>query len=173
MRASELSERKRRLRWLLQCFFMFLTMAAFLFIADEDLHRTAVVSVVGATSLGSTAFLAFVAHRSYMAHSRRIISSYLIAIVIGIAFYHFVVEIRLLYLPISAHHLIFICAAASAAIAMLAMTLLRVEHAPAAGLALGLVMRYWDLHMLMSLMIFVILIAVIKYWLRDWLVTID
>tara|TARA_R110000868_G_scaffold69261_1_gene204144 strand:- start:21312 stop:21833 length:522 start_codon:yes stop_codon:yes gene_type:complete len=170
MKLSELSKTHRRIRWLSQCMLVFLTMAIFLYLANVVLGRTELIGAIGATSLGSTAFLAFVAHNSYMAQSKRILGGYLIAIVVGIVLFHCVQWTFNAHIQINHRYLVLFVAAASAAIGMFFMTLLGLEHPPAAGLSLGMVLEHWDMKILGIIVACLLLLTVIKYLLRNWLV---
>ena len=150
-----------------QSLLVVVVMFLFMFVLKHYTIADASLGAIGATSLGSTAFLAFVAHDTAMARERRIISGYAIGIIIG------VLGDRLMALILhcdsfhcQAADIDIAVAAISAMITMIAMVLTSSEHPPAVGIAIGLVLRQWDVTILLVVFSTVLVIAALKFLLR-------
>ncbi len=168
MKVRHLHSPKMTLRWVFQCFLVFVIMLAFLFALGE-VRDNVLITAIGTTSLGSSAFLAFVAHNSPMANNYRLLGGYAIAIIVG-GFMHFIAHRVGSALPIQTTHAVWMLAAAATAITMMIMTLANLPHAPAAGLSLGMVLKFWGWHALAVIYLAALAIAIIKTVFRPWLV---
>lgn len=168
MRFRNLSSPKVAIQWILQCFLVFVLMLVFLF-SLGDLEHNVLAAAIGTTSIGSSAFLAFVAHDSPMAHNSRLLGGYVIAVVVG-GIMHYIAYHFAGILPLSFVNSLWFFAALATGIAMMIMTLVELPHAPAAGLSLGMTMRFWDYKTLLVVSITVLLIAGIKTLLKPWLI---
>jgi CBS-domain-containing membrane protein len=153
-----------------QSLIVFTVMLGFMFAIKYYTNADEALSAIGATSLGATAFLVFVAHDSAMARSRRIMSSYFIGLVMGV-----IGSAALEYLGhCEGFHCQFanldvVISALTAMLAMILMLLLSSEHPPAVGIAIGLVLRTWDIPVLLIVAGTVLAIVVLKEVLRPWL----
>jgi hypothetical protein len=171
MNFSHLKSPQLALRWMFQCLLVFIIMALFLFALGE-IRNNILVTAIGTTSLGSSAFLAFVAHSSRMASNQRMIGGYLIAIAVG-GLMHLFAYRYAAYFPLNVDHVVWILSAAATAITMMIMTLTDLPHAPAAGLSLGMVINFWNWYALVVIFSAVILIAIIKTLLKPWLINLS
>ena len=162
--------RSENLHIIWQSMIVFVIMFGFMYAAKIFTKTDSALGAIGATSLGSSAFLAFVAHDTAMAKARRMIPGYVIGIVMGILGGY--------VLFLSAHCTGFHCpvgqldvliAAITAAATMVFMVLFACEHPPAVGVAIGLVLRQWDITILLLIVATVVIIAVVKGILRPWL----
>jgi len=168
MKAYFLKNPMMTLRWFFQCLLVFFIMWAFL-AALGELRSNVLVTAIGTTSVGSSAFLAFVAHNSPMAHNHRLIGGYIIAITIG-GLMHYLSLHYSAFLPFAPEHAVWILSAAATALTMMFMTLVNLPHAPAAGLSLAMVIKFWVWQALVILCVAVLVIAILKTVLRPWLV---
>ena len=129
--------RQNKLRYVFQCGLAGLCMLAVLLFLNV-LEHTALLA-----SLGSTAFVIFTVPHSYLSRPRPVIGGYLVAIAAGGPCHEMQV-----YGPLStltgpeSSLIVFGALAVAAAIFLMALT--NTEHAPAAGVALGLVLNTWD-----------------------------
>lgn len=153
-----------------QSMIVFVIMFGFMYAVKQFTNADDALGAIGASSLGSSAFLAFVAHDTAMAKARRLISGYVVGVVMGIlgSYCLFLVT------HCSGFHCLVgqydvLIAAGTAAITMIVMVLFAAEHPPAVGIAIGLVLRQWDVSVLLLVGITVVIIAVAKGILQPWL----
>lgn len=146
---------------------VFVIMFTFMYAVKTFTNADTALGAIGATSLGASAFLAFVAHDTAMARSRRMLSGYAIGIIFG--------GLGSYLLSHFAHCSGFHCAtdnldvlisAITAMACMIAMVLLSSEHPPAVGIAIGLVLRDWDYLLLIVVIVTVLVITIVKEILR-------
>lgn len=167
MNVDHLRNPKIALRWIVQCLLVFLIMIIFLFSLGkiDNVLNTA----IGVTSIGSSAFLAFVAHNSPMAKNQRLLGGYLIAFVVGVSMHWLASRYGYLLFSNPVYAFWFLAALATS-ISMMIMTLTNLAHAPAAGTSLGIVLVAWTPREMLLVYLAVILIAVIKTVLKPWLI---
>jgi hypothetical protein len=159
------------LNLLWQSSFVFLVISLFLLAMHFFAHADTTLGIIGATSLASTTFLLFVAHDTVMARIPRMLSGYLLAIIVGAAgsfFLHHQLICDVTYCALTPAF------ALSAGFAIFILTLLMnifdCQHPPAAGLTIGLVLRDWNLEGLIIIGVFILLLALLKKLLRPYLV---
>lgn len=162
--------RNENLHMLWQSLLVFAIIFGFMYAMSHALNADDALVAIGATSLGSSAFLAFVAHDTAMARERRMIFGYIFGILLG-AIASVIVQ-YMIHRGILTHYhsdlRVFFCAAV-AMITMLCMTIFSCEHPPAVGMAIGLVLRHWDMPILTIIFVTVMVIAIVKIILRPWL----
>lgn len=154
-----------------QSLLVFVIIFAFMYAIKQFTHTDTALGAIGATSLGSSAFLAFVAHDTAMACARRMISGYVIGLVIGAIGSYLLQKLgrcQGFHCPVG--DLDVLIAAAVAMICMIVMITFASEHPPAVGIAIGLVLRQWDLSVLIVVAVTVLVIVIVKGVLRPWLV---
>lgn len=128
---------RNKLRYAFQCGLAGLSMLVVLLFLNV-LEHTAILA-----SLGSTAFVVFTVPRSYLSRPRPVIGGYLVAIAAGWPCHELQVWQPLGILAGGETSLI-VFGALAVATAIFLMALTNTEHAPAAGVALGLVLNPWD-----------------------------
>lgn len=142
-------------RFALQCSLAGLVVLTLLLVLD------AVTQTVLIAALGSTAFIAFAVPRSLHSDPRYLIGGYLIGMVSGtlMSLIHYQIGEpgTLLF-----HAAMIVCGALAISLAMFMMVVTRTEHAPAAALALGLVLNDWDLLTLAVVLIGVVALSIVK-----------
>lgn len=162
--------KNENLHMLWQSLLVFAIIFGFMYAMKHALNADDALGAIGATSLGSSAFLAFVAHDTAMARERRMIFGYVLGIFFGAlasVIVHYMIHHGIL--PDCHSDLrVFFCAAV-AMITMLCMTIFSCEHPPAVGIAIGLVLRHWDMPILTIVFVTVMVIAGVKAILRPWL----
>ncbi|MBL4647563.1 MAG: HPP family protein [Gammaproteobacteria bacterium] len=135
------------------------------------MNQNSLIRSIGATSLGASAFLVFAAPLSKMAERKRLIGSYIIAIIIGVIWHYLTrYTINNLHLSFTPDHIRIFYAALATVITMMVMIVTSLQHPPAAGLPLALVTDHWSIGILSAIFITVLLIALIKTWLKKWLI---
>lgn len=162
--------KSQNIHMLWQSLLVFIIIFGFMYVMKHALNADDALGAIGATSLGSSAFLAFVAHDTAMARERRMIFGYVWGIFLG-AIGSFIVETLIRHHILSHYHSdvrVLICALV-AMLTMLCMTIFSCEHPPAVGIAIGLVLRHWDMPILTIVFVTVIVIVIIKSILRPWL----
>lgn len=117
-------------------------------------------------AFGSSVFLAFVLPHNDFSRPRRLIGGYIIGILVGCLSHIIAV------LPTSSFmaELIFhiIAGSIAVAVAMFLMTIFEVEHAPAAGIALGFAINeVWTPVTVVKVLVGIIIIVLIKQLIKD------
>jgi len=130
--------RKNTLKYIFQCILASLTILAVLIFLDV-LNEAALI-----TALGASAFIVFAMPTQYSSDPRRIIGGYMVGLVVGFIF--FIISnsnyINSLIENQTTTLVLFGSIAVGFSIFIMAVT--NTEHAPAAGIALGLVINKWD-----------------------------
>ena len=156
--------RQQPLKYALQCGIAMLTLIIVLFFLNVLTH-TALIA-----SLGATVFTVFSRPNSYFSKTRTLLGGYTIGIASGV-FMSMVYGKLCTVGDFGYSRFIFAAAAAAAVgIAILFMVILNMEHAPAAGIALGLVVNQWDIFNLQFIILSVLIIALVKRSLRTFLI---
>ena len=164
------AHQKENLHLLWQSSLVFIIIFGFMYMMKHAINADVALGAIGATSLGSSAFLAFVAHDTAMARARRMIFGYLWGILfgaLGSGLFHLMMQQHIFSAIQVDLEVVF--AAAVAMLTMLCMTFFSCEHPPAVGIAIGLVLRQWDLSILVVVFVTVLVIALLKSLLRPWL----
>lgn len=144
-------------KYLLQCSILATAMLFTLLFLDMVTYPALI------TSLGATFFTMFIIPNAYASAPRRLIGGYAIGILSGIFFYCLVNNSFVIYfLPITYPHHMILFGTIAVGTAGFIMTLTNMEHPPAVGVALGLVINDWDWLTLCFLAIAVLLSSVIK-----------
>ena len=125
-------------KYLSQCFLATLTILAVLLFLDV-LDEAAIIA-----ALGSSAFVVFTMPTRYSSDPRRLIGGYIVGLLSGYVSYALSTSNELAQLIGDQQLLLIVFAALAVGIAMFIMTVTNTEHAPAAGVALGLVLNEWD-----------------------------
>ncbi|MFH1878897.1 MAG: HPP family protein [Candidatus Omnitrophota bacterium] len=119
-------------------------------------------------SLGASAFVAFAAPHYKTAGPRYLIGGYIIGITVGVAI-HNLTEIPLeTYLHLKLLHVA--CGGLAVFLAMFLMAVTNTEHAPATGIALGLVINDWTLFTIVRIILAIIIISGIQRLFRRWMI---
>jgi CBS-domain-containing membrane protein len=151
-------------KYILQCSIAIITLVIVLLFLNELTH-TALIA-----SLGATVFTVFSRPNSYFSRTRTLLGGYCIGIISGV-FMHFIYMGLINNLGLTNNKfLIAAVAAVAVGFAILLMVILNMEHAPAAGIALGLVVNQWDLFTLGFIIVSVAVIAFVKWSLRSFLI---
>ncbi len=151
------------LKYIVQCFLATLTVLAVLLFLDI-LNETAII-----TALGASAFIVFVMPTQYSSDPRRLIGGYFVGLIVGLIF-HFISILTIFDSLIENQTtLLVIFGAISVGSAVFIMAVTNTEHAPAAGIALGLVINNWDYLTIIFIIIAIIWMASIRIILKQYL----
>lgn len=145
-------------------FFNYLGSLAVLIFLDV-LTETAII-----TSLGASAFIVFTMPHKYSSSPRRLLGGYSIGLIVGFIFYllyTFYPESILYFLD--EQTALVILAALSVGFSIFIMAVTNTEHAPAAGIALGLVINQWNPLTIVFIVGAIIWMASIKRILKPFL----
>lgn len=156
MRIIDAKVKKNVGRYVLQCGFATLTVFVILLFLDI-VTQPAIIATLGATT-----FIVFTMPRSYESGLRPLIGGYVIGIICGclcffLSVMPFFVSRFSDYILL---HTVFGALAVGSAIFLMAIT--NTEHAPAAGMALGLVINAWDLSTIAFVIASVLFLAGIR-----------
>ena len=163
MRIFDSKFRKHFGVYILQC--SAATIVIILIMFALDLYRYSAI----VASLGASTFIAFTTPRAYLARTRALIGGYAIGILSGLLFHFFsnidIVSEFFLYEP----HARIIFGGLAVGMAIFLMSVLNFEHAPAAGIALGLLLNNWTWRSLLFIMASITFLAMIGRLLKPYL----
>lgn len=131
----------------------------------DVLTHTAIIAC-----LGSSAFLVFTRPRAYAARPRPFVGGYLVSMAIGVTYSYATLIPGALHMPVSTATALIVFSAMAVGGAIFLMVITDTEHPPAAGLALGLVLNSWDYLTLAFILAAVLLMAVLRYLLRNYMI---
>ena len=155
--------KKNSLKYIFQCFLATLTILAVLIFFDV-LNEAALI-----TSLGASAFIVFTMPTQYSSDPRRLIGGYTVGLLVGLIFYIISQSQIKVTLGFSDTFTIVIFGAIAVGFSIFIMALTNTEHAPAAGIALGLVISRWDYFTIIFIVLAIIWLASIRLILKDYL----
>lgn len=150
-------------RFLLQSLLACVAIIGIMLVLDLILH-TAIV-----TSLGATTFIAFAMPSAPSAQPRRLVGGYVVGGLAGLLCCYAAGWLPRLSPAVDAHTVQIVLAGIAVGLASWLMVTLRVEHPPAAGFALGLVLDTWTLSTLAFVTGAVLLISALRLGLRSLL----
>jgi len=125
-------------QYIFQCFMAMFAMVVTLSFIDVKSHSAILAS------LGASCFVAFTMPESYISRPRCMVGSYLIGVTIGCLcclIYHHLLPANS---PSPPEALLVAMGGISVGLSTFLMVVTDTEHAPAAGIALGLVINSWD-----------------------------
>lgn len=156
--------------YLFKCFVALIVMSIVL-TTIQFVATNAILGAIGASSLASSIFITFALPRSPAAEPRRMIGGYLVGLSMGVIFYYLggcLLKNVHLMTPDIAYE---ITGALAVVLTMFLMVLFSLEHPPAVGMALGVVIDPWRDETLLVIFIAIIIIAIAKGLLKPWLLT--
>lgn len=155
---------------MLQCLLATLFMSAVL-IALGTQAKDALLGAIGASSLGSSFCTVFIVPDSVMTRPRNVLGGYAVGLTMGALCYYFSVFSIWLFphLPHMVNEVLFTSLAVG--LSLMTMVAVDLEHPPAAGLAIGLVLEPWDQASLIVIIASVIVLSILKRLLRPYLIS--
>jgi len=155
-----------------QTLFAMVFMFAVLFALDHVVVSS-LIWAAGASSLASTAFCVFGSPHTRVAYPIRIFGGYVIGMISGEAL-RLLLHVSCLGLivcqPNVPIHVMELAAAISVGLALIVMVLLKLEHPPAAGFAIVLVLDIREWYALLIILIAAFLLTFIRWALDKWLI---
>jgi CBS-domain-containing membrane protein len=155
--------KKNSFKYIFQCILATLTILAVLIFLDV-LKETAII-----TALGASAFIVFTMPTQYSSDPRRLIGGYIVGLIVGLIFYFLSKSQIKNTFQFSETTTLVIFGAIAIGFAIFIMAVTNTEHAPAAGISLGLVINRWDYLTIIFIFIAVLWLASIRYLLRGYL----
>ncbi len=137
----------------------------FILIFLDVLRHAAIIA-----SLGSSAFLVFTRPRAYASRPRRLIGGYCIGIMVGVGFHFLSLMPKMVELPLSMEASYILFSALAVGFAILFMVLTSTDHAPAAGMALSMVMNSWETKTVLFVLVAVLLMALMRHILEPFMI---
>lgn len=155
--------KKNTYKYIFQCFLASLTILAILFFLDI-LTETAIIS-----ALGASAFIVFTMPTQYSSDLRRLIGGYLVGLSVGFIFFMFSISEIITELITYHTTLLVIFGSMAVGFSIFIMAVTNTEHAPAAGIALGLVINKWEVLTIVYILVALLWMISIKLLLRKYL----
>ena len=155
--------KKDRLKYIFQCCLATLTILAVLIFLDV-LNEAALI-----TALGASAFIVFTMPTQYSSDPRRLIGGYIVGLIVGFIFYILLKSTISTNLFENEMTILIVFGAISVGFAILIMAVTNTEHAPAAGIALGLVINKWDYLTIIFIIIAIVWLASIRIILKKYM----
>ena len=162
---------RENIHLLWQSSLVFVIMALFLLAMHHLANADTTLGAIGATSLGASAFLIFVAHDTVMARASRMIWGYILGIIVGVVIsivVHYVDGCHMEICTLTSSYAI--GAGVAAFILTILMNLFDCQHPPAIGIAIGVILRGWTWPGVLTVIAFVLLIALLRKVLRPYLI---
>ena len=154
---------KNTLKYIFQCILATLTILAVLFFLDV-LNETAII-----TALGASAFIVFTMPTQYSSDPRRLIGGYIVGLAAGFIFYLMSSSNYVNSLIDNQTTILLLFGSIAVGFSIFIMAVTNTEHAPAAGIALGLVINRWDYLTIIFIIIAIIWMVSIKLILKKYL----
>jgi len=155
---------KNKVQYLLQCMLATLAVLVVLVILDAK-ENTAVIAALGASS-----FVAFTMPHARVAKARFLIGGYIVGIISGFLSWHVSLLPCWADIAIISHLSSAVFGAGAVGLAIFLMVVADLEHPPAAGVALGLVLNNCDPKTMLVVLLGIIALVLIKKLLRPLLI---
>ena len=153
-------------KYIFQCLIAtFIILLALLFL--DLLTETAIIA-----SLGATSFIIFAMPKTYASSPKRLIGGYSIGISIGLLCFYLGTILQSFgnFNPFTNFETPIFFAAIAVGLSIFIMTITNTEHAPAAGIALGLVINQWNPKSILFIIIVMLAMAVTRHLLYSHLI---
>lgn len=138
----------------------------FLILVNLDvISHTAIIA-----TLGSSAFLVFTRPRAYASRLRPLLGGYLIGTVVGVFCFYLSLIPGWVELPLSTNTVFIIFGAMAVGASIFFMVVTNTEHAPAAGMSLGMVINTWDYRTILYVLIAVLTMALLRHLLKRYMI---
>ena len=151
-------------QYIFQCFLATLTILVILLFLDV-LNEAALI-----TALGASSFIVFTMPNQYSSDPRRLIGGYFVGLSIGILFFVISTQPFISNIISNPSNVPIIFGAFAVGFSIFTMSATNTEHAPAAGIALGLVINNWDLITIIFIILAILWLVVIKIFLKKYLI---
>lgn len=130
----------------------------------EILTNAAIVAGIAAST-----FIVFAMPNSITARPRRLIGGHVVGLICGIICYHLFIVGPLERIFSHYQYLLLLVCALTVGLSIFMMTATNTEHPPAASTALGIVLEGWSYKLILFILLYMIILAVVKWLLRSYL----
>lgn len=156
--------------------FVWQTLLAIVFIATvlgilDAVSHTAASGIIGATYISASTFIVLGTSGANTACSRNVIGGYIVGLLVGLGCYCIADYLGLDQLMLSHAYLYELIGSITLGLTFIIMSLLNLQHPPAVGLSVGMVLDIWDPHSLIVIMGAVVALVIIKKALSKWLIS--
>ena len=155
--------RKHPLKYFFQCTLATLTILVILFFLNV-VKETAII-----TALGASAFIVFTMPTQYTSDTRRLFGGYIVGLSVGFIFFLISKSSFIVNLIGDETTIFIIFGSIAVGFAVFIMAVTNTEHAPAAGISLGLVINKWDYLTIIFIFAAVIWMVAIQIILKKYL----
>lgn len=131
----------------------------------DALEHTAIIA-----TLGATAFIVFALPKSYSSRLRHLLGGYAVGIVVGCLCSYLALGLADSPSLSTGNAAVVISGAIAVGTAIFLMAILNMEHPPAAGMALSLVINPWELETMLFIVVAVLLFALVKEALKRFMI---
>ena len=152
--------KKNILKYTLQCFLTTFTILIVLLFLNV-LSETAIIA-----ALGASAFVTFTTPHRYASHPRRLMGGYAIGLSVGFVLYVLAIHFQSI---INYQTSLIVFGALAVGVSTFLMAITNTEHAPAAGVALGLIINRWDYMTIIFIVAAILWMAGVKKLLKPFL----
>jgi CBS-domain-containing membrane protein len=156
--------KKNTVKYIFQCVLATLTILAILLFLDI-LNEIAII-----TALGASAFIVFTMPKQYSSDSRRLFGGYIVGLIVGFIFYIITTLDFGKNIFGNPTTTLVIFGSIAVGFSIFIMSVTNTEHAPAAGIALGLVINKWDYITIIFIIAAIIWMFGIKTLLKKYLI---
>lgn len=166
MKLIDKKVRKKILNYVFQC------LLATSIILISLLFLNVITETALIASLGATSFIIFAMPKTYSSAPRRLIGGYFIGISIGIicSYLGSIFQTISLINHLTYYESPIFFAAISVGLSIFIMTITNTEHAPAAGIALGLVINQWSINSISFIIIVMLIMAGVHQIMQPYLI---
>ncbi len=167
MRVIDEKVGKNLSKYIFQCLIATIILLIALLFLDV-ITETAIIA-----SLGATSFIIFTMPKSYSSSPKRLIGGYTIGISMGIICNYFgsiIYTNNSIFSLIKTNEVSIFFAAIAVGLSIFLMTITNTEHAPAAGIALGLVINQWNSSSVLFIIIVMLSMAATQHILKSYLI---
>jgi CBS-domain-containing membrane protein len=161
MRWVDKKFKKNKLKYIFQCLIATVAILVILIFLDF-LNEAAIIA-----SLGASVFIIFTMPTSYSSEPRRLIGGYTVGLTTGIILY--LISKIVQNMIGESQILLIIFGALAVGVAIFIMAITNTEHAPAAGISLGLMINQWDYITIIFIICAITFLCVIRKILKPLL----
>ena len=152
------------------------TLLAMIFVAIvlhllDKISHTAASGIIGATYISASAFIVLGTSGANTASTRNVLGGYAVGLFVGLICYFIAHYLDLYALMLNHTYLYEVVGATALGLTFILMDLFSVQHPPAVGLSVGMVLDIWDPHSLYVIIGAIIVLVIIKRLLSKWLIS--
>ena len=151
-------------QYIFQCILATLTILAILIFLDVVTEAALI------TALGASAFITFTTPHQYSSDPRRLLGGYLVGLAVGFCLFLIAHNSTITVMLTHNTTSLVLFGSIAVGISIFIMSITNTEHAPAAGIALGLVINNWDYLTIVYIILAILWLVFIKIALKKYLI---